>query len=234
MNKNQKIEVFSSYANDIVIDDTTGETRQQLGGPAKYIVEALELQKVPYTVRTNDKIVVEIHKDRGGETGLVAQSPPSRKTTFSSDWVIVSTVLNEWRFDEPLPPYLFVDIQGFVRARNSDKKQACPMLEQLAGKIYCLKGTKREIAMLSKEARDRQKQIGLLISTDGGQAVEIWSKGDRILAEPPKISRALPDTIGAGDTWLANFVAQLFAGRSVPDAASLSSQQMAKFLEAKT
>ncbi len=227
------ITVVSSHSDDTIID-SSGIVREVVpGGPAFYITNALQKRNVRHKLYANQKIGVEVLSKDGMEIGRVPETPYSEEigTLELSDWVIVSTVLNEWNFNgmEKLPPYTFVDLQGFVRdGHNFGQKHVWEEPAALLGKVYCIKGTKEETKYLPKSVIEEQKNR-LLIITDAENDIEVFSEGKR-QSIPVVKAGSLRSTIGAGDTFLANLVVLLQENRDISEAVHEAARSTSEFL----
>ncbi len=228
------LSVVSSFATDTLVNQSGKILNQQAGGPAFFIESALKKAKIPYKLFSGKTIGVEILVTPSGEFGRVITSPVQKSTDSLkfSDWAIISTVLDEWRLAEPLPEKLFVDLQGYVRdGKDFGKKKVNETINQLAGSVFCLKGTKEEVGYLSSTAQERQKKQ-LLVVTDGDKGVEVFNQGTYTKMVPKKV-KSLRNTIGAGDTFLAYFVASMYQGNAPETAARYAVDATTDFLTNK-
>ena len=226
------INVMSTLSTDTLLDEQGKVLAVQAGGPALFIESVLKATSTPYKINYGDRIDVGILLTPRGEFGRIQKAPKKQFTLNGSEWGIVSTVLDEWQVSDPLPDKLFVDLQGYVRdGKDFGKKQTSKTIDRLAGRIFCLKGTKEEVSYLSKAALERQKQK-LLLVTDGGQEVQLFYKGRSTFLPVSKIND-LNDTIGAGDTFLAYFVASMFRGNTPLIATRYAIEQTSIFLSSK-
>ncbi len=230
----KRINVWSSYSLDRLINEQGEEYATQAGGPALFIQCVFEQEDIQFNVNSGKRLDVEILVKSYGEFGRVPDAPPVQNIDAKqSDWAIVSTILDEWRLVEPLPDRLFVDMQGYIRdGSDFGKKQSCKMINRLAGKIFCLKGTKEEINYLSKFALERQKERILLV-TDGSREVELFYSGNFRSFPVNKIA-GLTDAIGAGDTLLAYFAVSLNRGGSPEAATQYAIKRTETFLRTKS
>ncbi len=230
---NPYIDVMSTLSTDKLLDEQSKVLALQAGGPALFIESALKSTNIPYKMNYGNTINVEILLTTAGEFGRVRKAPNKQSAVSSSGWVIVSTILDEWQLSNPLPDKLFVDLQGYVRdGTDFGKKQPSKTINRMAGEIFCLKGTKEEVSCLSESALERQKRRLLLI-TDGDQGVELFYKGLSSSFSVNKIS-GLSNTIGAGDTFLAYFVASMFRGGAPKVATQYAIDQTSIFLRTKS
>ena len=225
--------MWSTYSVDSLVNEQGEVLAVRAGGPALFILRVLERELISFKLRFGQQIGVDILINDKGEFGRVPRQPQRRTINAAhADWAVVSTVLDEWQLVEPLPTMLFVDLQGFVRdGGNFGKKQPSKIIEDLAGKIFCLKGTREEINCLSKSALGIQKKK-LLVITDGDKGVELYCRGQKQQIQITKVG-GLVDTIGAGDTYLAYFVAAMFRGDTPLVAAKYAAVNTSKFLKTK-
>ena len=227
------INILSSFSKDRLIDEQGTVLALQAGGPALFIKNTLENTGVPFKLNCGTPIEVEILITNKGEFGRISQLPRQQTNDLAlADWAIVSTVLDEWQLNEPLPSKLFVDLQGYVRdGSDFGKKQTSTIINRLAGKVFCLKGTKEEVSYLAKNSLERQKKK-LLVITNGSQGVELYYRGKYKYFPVSKVEN-LSNTIGAGDTFFAYFVASMFQDDNPAVAAQYAIEQTNKFLKTK-
>jgi len=215
------------------VDESGQVLSTQEGGPALFISQAFQAENVPHRSFENEKLVVEILVTKTGEFGKVpirpkvAQPKPGELT----DWTIISTVLDEWDLfsAENLPAHLFLDLQGYVRDGDDfGKKKYWKQIGKLGDKIFCIKSTREEMAYIPDGVLKDQKNR-LLVITDGSKGTEIFSQGIRYRI-PTKAIKKLKNTIGAGDTFLAYFVASLYKGLGVEQAGEYARDRTHAFL----
>lgn len=224
------VDVLSTLSTDKLLDERGMVLSVQAGGPALFIESVLKNTGIPYRINCGTKIDVEILLTISGESGRIEIAPKKQPALSNAEWVIVSTILDEWQLEEKLPERLFVDLQGYVRdGKDFGKKQSSKAIDCLAGKIFCLKGTKEEVSYLSKSALKRQKRR-LLLTTDGGQGVELIYNGRTSYFSINKLN-GLMNTIGAGDTFFAYFVSFMFQGNSPNIAAEYAVGATTEFLK---
>ena len=233
--RNSKFSVVSSYATDILVNAQGEIISKQDGGPALYVMRALEECNVKADIISGKKIIVEILLKDSQEFGRVPVLPQKNRvnTNALKPWTIISTVCNEWVLSAPLPDKLMVDLQGFVRdGSNFGKKTLSPEINKFAGEIYCLKGTEEEVACLTKKAIERQK-TRMLVITNGPKPVTLYVNNEKsmisvVAVENPK------DTIGAGDSFFAYFAAGLHQGLMPSRAVRYANCKTAVFLQKKS
>jgi hypothetical protein len=233
--RSNTVTLVSTYTEDVLVDDFGTTLRSVKGGPAYFISKALEDIEIPVTCVTGDPMTVEILLRTDGEFGRIVDIPKRQTLPRDiSDWVIVSTVLDEWDIINTVakPKYLCVDLQGFVRdGREFGSKHAWAEAINAISIAYCIKGTKEEISFLPPEAIEQQKQK-LLVITDGSEGLDLYFKGTRTHIDGVTI-RGLPDTIGAGDTFFGYFVGGMHAGAAPAEAARNAVVKTAEFLQRK-
>jgi hypothetical protein len=207
---NKKIAVISSYSTDRLIEAKTGVVlKEQSGGPALFITKALTKMNVDATVYAGEPLLVEmaIHEDE--EYGIIRQqSTPQSFPLPNTDVTIFSTILREWTLDN-IHNYkgkIFLDIQGYVRdGSDFGKKQIWKDAGQYADAIFCLKGNEVEMQYIPVDVLHKQKQQRMVITTLDREGVQIDYKGKSTKVTPKEVIKP-PNTIGAGDTFFANFV----------------------------
>lgn len=234
MSKAETISVISTYATDRLIDGKSKQVmREQRGGPVLYLVKALEELGLKPQIYTGEELLVEILVQEHDEFGSVRQQPDHLPLPIlDSQAAIVSTILDEWDLGNAnaYKGKLFVDIQGYVRdGSDFGKKKAWATIETLAQSIFCLKGNTVEIGMLPPDVVEDQKKNRMLIITKDREGVEIFYKGKRVEDKPTTIIHP-PNTIGAGDTFFANFVYQFMTTENVESATRFALDKTSEFL----
>jgi hypothetical protein len=235
MNK-ENISIISTYATDRLIDaDTIQIIQEQKGGPVLYIVRALETLGLEPKVYTAEEMLVEILVRKDDEFGKINEPKKKNKLPrLDTESAIVSTLLDEWNLSNASTygGKLFVDIQGYVRDGSAfGKKKAWNDVRNIAPHIFCLKGNEVEIGMLPKEVVDDQKKNRMLIITKGKNGVEIFYKSKHTVSilKPSEIQNP-KNTIGAGDTFFANFVYEFMLTNDVKKSADFALKKTSQFL----
>lgn len=230
----KEISIISSFATDRLID---GKTRniinEQRGGPILYLAQALEKLGLKPKLFYGEELLVEIlvmeHDEFGSIKGQPERLPLPDIVTSSA---IVSTILDEWDLTnaDQYPGHLFVDIQGYVRdGSDFGKKKSWEQIRELAPSIFCLKGNTVEIGMLPSDVIEDQKRKRMLIVTKDREGLEIFFKGQHIDCQPATVVHP-PNTIGAGDTFFANFVYQFMSTDNIESAARFALDKTCEFL----
>jgi len=118
--ENPKITILSTFAKDRLIDEMGNLIREQNGGPALYLRQALKNEKIPFSLKTGPKMEVEILITRNGEFGKVPRKLKSQKIQFyriKTPFLLISSVLDEFDLANlfTFKGKVFLDIQGYVR-----------------------------------------------------------------------------------------------------------------------
>lgn len=206
--KTAVLTVVSSFARDTLVDPKLKVIKIQRGGPAFFISQALENEKVNYRLVTGEIIDVEVLVDSANEYGKVFKKYPVQHVPrINSQFTLLSTLLREWPINNASykNTSLFIDIQGFTRSRgNFGKKRTLAVPHNFVP--FCIKGTSEEISCLPKSFIQRQKQR-LVIETRGSRgSIIFWHQRRTVIIPSHRITS--PDTIGAGDSFFAYFIAQ--------------------------
>jgi sugar/nucleoside kinase (ribokinase family) len=223
------VTLVSSFTVDRFPPDDDGRRRELTGGPAHYVGSALARLGVPYVLITGGVASVEVIPGPEGEHYLIPPmeriSLPDRLTTPA---VILSPIVGEID-PEAIPPIdgiLAVDLQGFVRRpmRPTDERFEVD-LTALLRRADVVKAAEAEINQLSSASLEAVLDT-MLVQTHGARGATICDRGTthEISARPVSASYS----VGAGDTYLAAFVAGLLHGEG-PAAAG---EQAARFTEA--
>lgn len=229
------ISVLSTYANDVLLRENGEIIAQQKGGPILYIESALKDSGVPYKLYFGETLTVEILIKDGKEFGRIPQKPESKEVPSDiSDWVIVSTLLQEWNLQaiKGSKKKFFVDLQGYVRKGDDfGEKRVWEEVCEFDESIFCMKGTREEVSYVPKSSLEKQKER-MLIITDGEDGGEIFYNG--INKKFPLKDKIHPkDTIGAGDTFFSYFVAALYNGKDPFESMESAQLETVVFLKKK-
>jgi 1D-myo-inositol 3-kinase len=127
--------------------------------------------------------------------------------------------------------YVYCDIQGFIRAFQPNGSIVYLPLNQtpyepLLNRIHFLKVSEDELPYLAVEKVRRS--CGILI-TRGSQGCTILTSQDELHFSARKTNEV--DSTGAGDCFLAGFVAGMIQGYSLAEAAGLANQMGALAVE---
>jgi len=235
--KTNDITLFSSFAKDRLYDQNNTFLGEQLGGPAYYIVKALREENIRTIVPQSLWFTVDIMVTKNGEFGKIRFAPKSIDIPWSSitsPMVYISTILNEFLLNS-INLYkgkVFLDIQGYVRDGNTygAKKILGYSLKALQN-IYCMKGTKEEFSYIPKNILQMQKKKILLI-TNGSKGSVIYVNSRIYRITTSTILKPI-DTIGAGDTLFALFIAGMSKNWSPQKALSYATDKTVHFLQNK-
>lgn len=229
------ISVLSTYANDILMKENGEVIAKQPGGPILFLESVFKKNKIPYNLFFGDTLSVDILMTKDGEFGRIPIKPKSKSFPADiSNWVIVSTLLQEWDLQnvKNFNGKVFVDLQGYVRqGDNFGQKRVWKESQDFAESIFCMKGTREEVSYLPSNVLESQKKR-MLIITDGDKGVELFFKGNNVYIPLPEKVQA-KNTLGAGDTFFGYFVSSLYKGAEAVEALKLAQQQTTNFLKAK-
>jgi hypothetical protein len=228
----ESIAVVSTYATDRTIYEKTGIIEETPGGPILFIKNALEKLGLKPEVYSGEQMLVEILVKENDEFGKINEPTSKRPLpTILTEAAIVSTLLDEWTLMNAgdYKGRLFVDIQGYVRDGSAfGKKKAWNEVRAFASNIFCLKGNDVEMQYLPPDVLEAQKGR-LLIITSGKEGAEIFYKHQRFQFSPGQIIKPR-HTIGAGDTFFANFVYKFLETESIEDSTRFALSRTSKFL----
>lgn len=233
-NKREQIAIVSTYATDRKIYERSGAIEETPGGPLLFLKKALEELGLTPKIFHGENMLVEILVKEGDEFGKINE--PRIKSPFpkvKAGSAIVSTLLDEWDLTDAdqYRGKLFVDVQGYVRDGSAfGKKKSWQGVEDVAPNIFCLKGNSIEINMLPPEVVSDQKSKRMLITTRGKDGVEIFYQGQKLDIRPREVIKP-KDTVGAGDTFFANFVYQFIKTGSTRKSAGFALQKTSEFLK---
>ncbi len=229
------ISIVSTYATDRLIDAKTNQIiQEQKGGPILYIIRVLEKLGLQPKVYAAEEMLVEILICDDDEFGKI--DPPRNRVKLpqlNTEFAIVSTILDEWDLS-PAFNYagkLFVDIQGYVRDGSAfGKKRVWNEIRDISPYIFCLKGNDVEIGMLPQDVVYDQKKNRMLIITKGREGAEAFYRQKYVACRPPSVIRPR-NTIGAGDTFFASFVAKFMETNDIMESNKFALSQTTNFLK---
>jgi len=237
MKKQKEITIFSTFAKDKIIDRKTGVINIKRGGPAFYLSNVFNKEKVPFTIISTSRAEIEILITSSGEVGKVKKKPKIQKINFSrikTPFIVISTILNDFIFDN-VASYkgkIFLDIQGYVRdgRRLGGKKIFSPSRE-ITSSIFCLKGTKKELRYIPKTWFEQQKRK-ILIITKGELGCEVFVLGRKFKMKVKKKISTL-NNIGAGDVFFAYTIGKFLKTNKFLESIKYAIEKTSKFLSLK-
>lgn len=225
------LRIYSSFSRDKIINNK-GDVQIKKGGPAFYINNVFKKNKFPYLLKIGKIINVEIKLENNEEIGKVKEKIKSQKILFKNtdNVILVSTIGKEWILNsiDDKKIKVFLDIQGYVRDLDFFGKKKF-FNKRFLSHIFCLKGTEEELKHIPKNIIKKQKNKCLLI-TKGQEGSVVFSKKKKFIFKPSKkiISR---DTIGAGDTFFANFVLNFIkTGDEIEATGKIATEETVEFL----
>jgi hypothetical protein len=203
-----EVTLVASYTLDRIIY-ADGESLTQQGGPASYIGAVLKQEGVGFEVVPGEEfevdlkvfeqeVVVQIH---------VCDQPQPIPLPLKSEYLIVSPIAGEWPLIDPhYCGRVCMDIQGYVPlcSENDEKREIsippdfCP---------YALKATAEELTYLPADFVEAQKKR-ILVITKGKKGADLYYRDDFHHFDPPFVVEVI-DAIGAGDSFLGFYVAEL-------------------------
>lgn len=238
MKTNIKVTILSTEATDILLTEDLKLMNSQKGGPAMFIKDVFNNQQISYISNLITGLTVEILITNAGEFGRVKNIPKALNIAYDeleTPYLLISSVSSEinLRGLENFKGKTFIDIQGFVRdGSDFGKKMLWSPSNRIFNSIYCLKGTAEEISYLPEDYIQKQK-YKILIITKGEKGVDAYIKGLQYSIQPKKTVRSY-DTIGAGDTFFAYFVATLVKTDDVVNSLNQAVSQTSIFLASKS
>ncbi len=195
------IKLFSTYTKDIITNN--GNEVIKDGGPALFMKNVFSKNDIEYKIYAQEAIVKIVVKD-GDEKGVLQNSLNKKilQDINKDDVVAISTVSNEWIFDPNAVKEnkVFLDAQGYIRYA---KENPYFFEENFWDDIFCLKVNEQELKYLPHNIIDNQKAKCLIV-TKGNIGVDVYTKNKKIFFNVDRIESS--DTIGAGDTFFANFI----------------------------
>ena len=233
---NPKVTLISSFATDRLFDEKGILIREQEGGPAFFISNVLKQEGIPFKTVTSPKIIVDILLKNGDEFGKIGKQS-SLEIDFANintPYLLISPIINEFNLDglDKYKGKVFLDAQGLTREPEEfGKKKNWQIEKALINSIFCLKVADYELPYVNKDLIEKQKEKILLL-TRGSKGCEMYCFSESSFIRPRNVIKP-PNTIGAGDTFFANFTAKYIATENAVSAAIFASQQTTNFLSSK-
>ncbi len=205
------------------------------GGPPRFVVPALAKLGWHCRVVTGAVAQVEVVGGAGGEEYVVPSLPMIRlPACLRADAIILSPIMREIDIHHlpSLEGLVVADLQGFVRrpgVRSGTPNREVD-LTPLLPRVDVVKATAGELDALSRPSRAMLDDRILVVTR--GQDGALVIQRDSITAIASRPVHDVP-TIGAGDTFLANFAASLLDGATPATAAQKAARLTETFLEAR-
>lgn len=230
--------MIASFSTDRLFNKNRTFIREQKGGPAFFAGNALKAENVPFTLLTFSTIVVEIILLENDEFGRFPEIIKPAKIDFSAittPFLFISPILNEFLM-KGISAYrgkAFIDLQGFVRDGNEfGKKKIWSPSKEVSDSIFCLKGNEVEMQYIPKEFLKKQQQKNLII-TRGKRGCELFIGGKKYQIEPKKQVNS-PDTIGAGDSFIAYLISEYIKTNNFVWSTKYAVNKVLDFLSSKS
>lgn len=235
MNRN-KITLISSFATDRIFDEANKLIRKQEGGPALFISNAFKQAKLSFTVVPTPKIDVDVVLKDRNEFGKIESSATLdiNYELIDTPYLLISPILNEFSLTN-INDYkgkVFLDAQGFTReAGELGKKKNWNTSEEIENSIFCLKIADYELPYVSSSFVDKQK-AKILLLTHGSKGCTLYAFGRSFSVKPNEIIKT-EETLGAGDTFFANFTVKYIETLDTLGSAKFATNKTIKFLKSK-
>lgn len=226
------IGLIASHSKDYIHYPHIGSPVIEVGGPAHFISSYWNQHHVRFTLIATAHLEIDIVRSGDDEYGSWRNLPlPKNIPDVDLPSVVVwSTIYNELS-----PPsitedtQLWIDVQNF--ARILEKDGALPLESKVfIRSAYFLKGTEKEIELLSKANVFHAKQYICMTSGKRGSILLHGSERSRFPVETMIQAR---NTVGAGDTFLGACVTYHAKGHSIQKSISLAQEDASLFLQRK-
>jgi len=222
------IKIFSTYTIDRIYNQDNNLKTICNGGPALFIENVFQKNKFKYEIKFQ-KTVIEIKIKKGIEKGALKNKLKkiNIRNVSGRDLIIISTVDSEWILDAKtsIKTQVFLDVQGYIRSARRN-----PKIYELNfwNHIFCIKGNEHEIKEMPNNVIKNQKNKCLIITKESKGAV-IYFKNKKHVFTVKKIKSK--DTIGAGDTFFANFIVSFINTRgNIQKSGNFAVREVEKFL----
>jgi len=228
------IKIYSTFSKDIIFDENKNRTTVNKSGPAFFIEKIFKKYKIKHKLYSGNIIKVEIKITNKGESGKIISDIKENKKIHNiknNDIIVVSTIGREWILDDKIispQAKIFLDIQGYIRTKEKSDKL---FKNNFWDKIYCIKGTEKEINKLPKNIIANQKKKCLII-TRGEKGSIIYFKNKKYIIRTKKME--VKNAIGAGDTFFAAFAVHFMKTNNIVKSGTLATNEVGKFLNSKS
>jgi len=236
MKTETKLTILASYTKDRIFDENGVLLREQKGGPAYFISNVFKKLGLSYSVHKTPLLIVDAVVEEGNDILKLPSASPHiiDYKSIKTPLLIMSPIIGEFDLSgiENYEGNLFVDVQGFTRVVGKyGKKKKWITTKKIEKAIYCLKVSDHELQYVSKAFLNAQKKKLLLI-TQGEKGCTIYASGKKFIVKPKKILHA-PDTLGAGDTFFAYFIAEYIKTNDLKKSAEVATVKASEFLMTK-
>ncbi len=229
----KRIEIISSYAQDVITNNDTQQKYERVGGPAYWIVNCFESLGQAFLLHTAfEKSLVNIIVKDGKETGQLVQAqeiPDYIQSDNVNDLCLVSTLGSEFNLYSLVyfKGKIAIDIQGYVRRNYFEDNLDINLFKN----FNVFKATKEEFERLPHSLKKVLLDKILLI-TDGESGFSLVINNVYTKYFANKITTS--DTIGAGDTLFASFCMQFVKTNDPYRSAKFALNTVEEFLINKT
>lgn len=234
-----RILAISTYCEDTCIYSETGRKEVTPGGPALWIVRALEKLGVTPEVKVGDKQVTT-------EVTLINGEPlPGKLFTNSSKITLESPVDYDGIIINFLDDFdilqlrlvsgtVLLDIAPYTRVGPLRQQKAPVPLPpaDVRAKISIMKANHEEFPYIPAEWVEEQKSERILLHTLGKNGVDLWDRGTLTHLDAKSINAK--NVLGAGDTFGSSFLFYyLTGGHDAVSACQRAMNEVYEFLLAK-
>lgn len=208
------IYVLSIGATDYVYQENVILPVARKGGPALFIKKVFDSLGINYQIAKYKPAEIEIRVTTKGEEGRILESGriflPHKVETSN---LLISTVAPS-NLDLNFLRYywgdVFLDLQGFVRDENNPNLGAKIIWQDehsIIDRISVLKINSKEVCCMPENLLSKARNNSVVLETKGKEGLVLWGKGKKNFIPPSKVIET-NESIGAGDTFFAAFVAQ--------------------------
>jgi hypothetical protein len=235
ISKSKHLLVISSFSWDHIYSEKNKKAIIQPGGPAYFITRALQQKCQSFAIETSNITHVFEYLNKGESIGSRMQSPPKiplPKQKYTH--YLISTQLQEFdvsQIEKIKGATIYLDLQGYTSSPTFKKMRRLEIDPKIWRYLSFVKCNEREIEYLPSNFLEYVKQHKTFILTKGKDGVEFYIQGKRYLIAMQPIKTK--NTLGAGDTFLANFTYFHMTGYSIQMAIKKSLQETKKFLQNK-
>lgn len=228
---NPFITVLSSFTKDILLNEKRDLISTQSGGPALFIKRVFDKENINYDLRSGPEIIVEILVTDKGEFGKIKEKiSPNELKVIAGGNLMISTLFDEWPLMlKDFKGNIFIDVQGFIRDWGEFGKKK-DLFIPTDYQPFCVKGTDEEISHINSDFINEQKQRRCLIITRGKNGSTIFYQGKEYVFTPAEIISP-KHTLGAGDTFFANFIAEFLRTSNIKNSGDFATQKTIDFLK---
>jgi membrane complex biogenesis BtpA family protein len=198
--------LVSSFSFDHI--DNQGQKTISPGGPAYFISNVFKAKKLSYNLATSNITKVNEKIINGESVGSDVEVPKlilPKNLNYKN--IVISTQLQEFNLGKLVDAKanIYLDLQGYVSDEKFGEMKNLKLKKEIWEKLSYVKCNQKELKYLPENFVEYIKNNKVFIITKGSNGVEYYFKGKKYFIQSEPVVK-IKDTLGAGDTFFANFV----------------------------